>query len=68
MGNVSSNHSMNEKPIYHLELEPVGTWPAPPEQRLKALLKRALRTHGLRCRAVKVVDGTNLAQIRGDLK
>ena len=41
---------MKEKPIYYLELEPVsGNWLMPPEARLKALLKRALRTHGFKC-------------------
>jgi hypothetical protein len=41
---------------FALELEPLPTgWRTPPEQRLRALLKAALRGYGLRCTAVKVV-------------
>lgn len=41
---------------YHLELRPVpGPWLAPPEQRLRRLLKVALRGFGFRCLACRPV-------------
>ena len=41
------------KVIYLVELEAIpGHWLGAPHERLKALLKRALRTHGLRCNSV----------------
>ena len=53
---------MNDKPIYVIELVPVsGNWSAPPEARLKGLLKRALRTFGFRCVNITTQKPVNIA-------
>ncbi len=43
--------------LFIVHLRPLPGWPTPfrpikPEQRIKALVKPALRNHGLRCEAV----------------
>jgi len=54
-----------QKPIYVIEFEPVsGNWLAPPEARLKGLLKRALRTFGFRCVNITMQKPVNVATVK----
>jgi hypothetical protein len=55
---VSESFDTPSQPTaYTLTLRPLPGWPTPGWQRLRALLKRALRSYGLRCTTCKPISG-----------
>lgn len=48
-----------------LELEAVPNFAGQPELRLRALLKRALRSHGFKCKTVRTIEPTATVPKKG---